>query len=95
MSLKFNRTFAASILGAVLAAGLGWSLLNWGFGWALRAKSHEWLLVARGEQQGNGRIGDLAHGYSAAWINKVGQTPRAAEIAPTVSRLTLKWPRST
>jgi adenylate cyclase len=50
MSLKFNRTFAASILGAVLAAGLGWGLLNWGFGWALRAKSHEWLLVARGEQ---------------------------------------------
>src|SRR5437899_50735 len=49
MALKFNKGMAAAIFGAVLTAGLGWSLFTFPFGRSLVSTSYEWLLVSRGE----------------------------------------------
>jgi len=49
MTVKFNKGLAAAIFGAVLTAGLGWSLLAFPFGRSLISSSYDWLLVLRGQ----------------------------------------------
>src|SRR5881296_2117325 len=50
MNLKMSRNLAAAFFGALLTAGLGWSVLTFSFGRPVITKSYELLLVARGER---------------------------------------------